>query len=71
MNMIFSQRMNEMSFRVSKQPLHVATTGPGKFFRLTRRTHRDLLGGGSNHSRALLLTQTGSFEILIPVRRYS
>lgn len=59
MNMIFSQRMNEMSFRVPTQPLDVAAAGPGRFFRLTTPTAEDMLGGGWDHSRALLVAQRG------------
>jgi Argonaute linker 1 domain len=59
MNIIFSQRMNERSFRVPNQPLQVAAANSAKFFQLTTPTAQDLLGGGLDHSGALLVAQRG------------
>lgn len=59
MNMIFSQRMNERSFRVPTQQLRVAAAGADKFFQLPAPNNEDLLGGGRDHSRALLVAHRG------------
>jgi hypothetical protein len=56
MNMIFSQRMNEMSFCVPMQQLDVAAAGWNKFFRLA---NAKLLGGGDKHTQALLVAHSG------------
>ena len=59
MDMIFSQRPNEMSFGLPTQLPRVGAAGPNRFFQLTTPTPTDLLGGWSSHSRALLVAQMG------------
>lgn len=64
MNMIFSQRMNEMSFRTTTIMPQVASSGLDKFFRLPVQNLPGpnvgyLLGGGYDHSKALLIAHSG------------
>lgn len=59
MNMIFSQRMNEMSFRTPSQDLQVAAVASDKFFMITPPPPPALLGGGRNHLRATLVAHSG------------
>lgn len=59
MDMIFSQRPNEKSFGLPTQLPRVGVAGPNRFFQLTTPSPTDFLGGGNNHSQALLVAQMG------------
>jgi N-terminal domain of argonaute len=59
MNMIFSQKMNEISFRTPGRDLQVAAVSSDKFFGLIPPPLPQLLGGGQDHARALIVAHSG------------